>query len=76
MEVQVDHKCDNFCWFAKKISNGMSGPCPTLTFTKTYGSELFFIKQKKEPYKDHLCLFRALAMYMNGHNDLDSHTSR
>ena len=30
----------------------------------------------KEPYKDHLCLFRALAMYMNGHNDLDSHTSR
>ena len=30
----------------------------------------------KEPYKDHLCLFRALAMYMNGHNDLDSHSSR
>ena len=30
----------------------------------------------KEPYKDHLCLFRALAMYMNGHNDLDSHISR
>ena len=30
----------------------------------------------KEPYKDHLCLFRALAMYMNGRNDLNSHTSR
>ena len=30
----------------------------------------------KEPYKDHLCLFRALAMYMNGHKDLDSHTSK
>ena len=29
----------------------------------------------KEPYKCHLCLFRALAIYMNGHNDLDSHTS-
>ena len=29
-----------------------------------------------EPYKDHSCLFRALAMYMNEHNDLDSHTSR
>ena len=26
----------------------------------------------KEPYKDHLCLLRAL----NGHKDLDSHTSR
>ena len=30
----------------------------------------------KEPYKDHLCLFRALARYMNGDNDIDSHTSR
>ena len=30
----------------------------------------------KEPYKDHSCLFRALARYMNGNNDLDSHTSR
>ena len=30
----------------------------------------------KESYRDHLCLFRALAMYMNGHNDLDCHTSR
>ena len=30
----------------------------------------------KQPYKEHLCLFRALAMYMNGHNDLDSQTSR
>ena len=29
----------------------------------------------KEPYKDHLRLFRALAIYMNGHNDLDCHTS-
>ena len=30
----------------------------------------------KEPYKDHLVLFRALAMYINGHNDLESHISR
>ena len=30
----------------------------------------------KEPYKDQLCLFRAFAMYMNGHKDLESHTSR
>ena len=30
----------------------------------------------KEPYKDHLCPFSALARYMNGHKDLDSHTSR
>ena len=30
----------------------------------------------KEPYKDQLCLFRALVMYMNGHIDLDSRNSR
>ena len=30
----------------------------------------------KEPYKDHLVLFRALALYINGHKYLESHTSR
>ena len=30
----------------------------------------------KEPYKDHLGLFRALALYINRHNDLESHTSK
>ena len=29
-----------------------------------------------EPYIYHLCLFRAMARYMNGHLDLDSHTCR
>ena len=28
-----------------------------------------------EPFKHNLCLFRALLMYMNGHNDLDSQTT-
>ena len=30
----------------------------------------------RDPYEDNLCLLRASAMYMNGHNDLDSHTTR
>ena len=34
------------------------------------------VNKNKEPYKDHLCDFHALAIYMNGHSDLDSHTSR
>ena len=29
----------------------------------------------KQPYKDHLCLFRALTMYLHGHSNLDAHTS-
>ena len=30
----------------------------------------------KQPYKDHLCLFRALTMYLHGHSNLDVHTSQ
>ena len=30
----------------------------------------------KEPYIHHLCLYRALAVYRNGHIDLDYHTCR
>ena len=29
----------------------------------------------KQPYKDQLCLFRALTMYLHGHSNLDAHTS-
>ena len=48
-------------------------PEPLLRHTQV--NCLLSIKDK-ESYKDHFCLFRALAMYMNGHNDLDSQTSR
>ena len=30
----------------------------------------------KQPYKDHLCLFCALTMYLHGHSNLDAHTSQ
>ena len=30
----------------------------------------------KQPYKDHLCLFRALTMYLHDHCNLDAHTSQ
>ena len=30
----------------------------------------------KQPYKDHLCLFRALTMYLNVHSNLDAHISQ
>ena len=30
----------------------------------------------KQTYKDHLCLFRALTMYLHGHSNLDAHTSQ
>ena len=43
---------------------------------KNHSANCLLSNKDKEPYKDHLCLFRALAMYMNGHKDLDSHTSR
>ena len=30
----------------------------------------------KQPYKNHLCLFRALTMYLHGHSNRDAHTSQ
>ena len=48
-------------------------PEPLLRHTQV---KCLLSNKDKEPYKDHLCLFRAWAMYMNGHNDLVSQISR
>ena len=62
--------------FAEKHPNGISGLCLNRTSTKNHSINCLLSNKAKEPYKDHLCLFRALAMYMNGHNDIDCHPSR
>ena len=43
---------------------------------KNHSVNCLLSNKDEEPYKNHFCLFRALTMYMNRHNDLDSHTSR
>ena len=69
----------NVTFFAALLKNIPMGcpdsvlPEPLLRHTQV---NCLLSNKDKEPYKDHLCLFRALAMCMNGHNDLDSHTSR
>ena len=77
IEIQVDYYRYNFCCFAKKnIPMGCSDfvlPGPLL---RNHSVNCLLSNKNKEPYKDHLCVFRALAMYMNGHKDFDSHTSR
>ena len=35
-----------------------------------------FLDKDKQPYKDHLCLFRALTLYLHGQSNLDAHTSQ
>ena len=30
----------------------------------------------KQTYKDHLCFFRALTLYLHCHSNLDAHTSQ
>ena len=54
----------------------MSGHCLTEPLLRHTQVDCLLSNKYKEPYKDHLCLFRALALYMNGHNDLDSDLSR
>ena len=42
---------------------------------KNHSVNCLLSHKDRETYKDHLCLFIALAMYMNGQKDLDSHSS-
>ena len=60
----------------KKIPMGCPDSALPEPLLKNHSPNCLLSNKDKEPHKDHLCLFRALAMYMNGHNDLDSHTFR
>ena len=69
----------NVTIFAALLKNIPMG-CPDSVLPepllKNHSFNCLLSNKDKEPYKDHLCLFRALAMHMNGHKNLDSHTSR
>ena len=54
----------------------MSGLCITRTLLRHTQVNCLLSNKDKELYKDYLCLFRALAMYTNGQNDLESHSCR
>ena len=43
---------------------------------KNHSEKCILSDKDKQPYKDHLCLFRALTMYLHGHSNLDAHTSQ
>ena len=43
---------------------------------KNHSVNCLLSNKDKKPYKDHLCLFRALSMCMNGHKILESRTSK
>ena len=65
-----------FAALLKNIPMGCPDSVLPETFLRHTQVNCLLSNKDKEPYKDHLCLFRALAMYMNGHKDLGSHTSR
>ena len=43
---------------------------------KNHSVDCLLSDKNKQPYKDHLCIFRALTMYLHGHSNLDAHTSQ
>ena len=43
---------------------------------KNHSVSCLLSDKDKQPYKDHLCLFRALKRYLHGHSNLDAHTSQ
>ena len=62
-----------FLHLLKKHSNGISRLCIIWDLTGKPFSKLSLSDKDKQPYKDQLCLFRALAMYLHGHKKLDAH---
>ena len=48
-------------------------PKPILRHTQV---NCLLSEKDKQPYKDHLCLFCALTMYLHGHSNLVAHTSQ
>ena len=62
-EHKVDVQVDHKCYYF----------CRT---TEKHPNHCLLSDKDKQPYKDHLCLFRALTMYLNGHSKVDAHTSQ
>ena len=65
-----------FAALLKNIPMGSPDSVLTEPLLKNHSNNCLLSNKDKEPHIDHVCLFRALAMYMNGHNDLNVHTSR
>ena len=76
VDYQVDHQLYNFCRFAQKHSNEMTDFVVTEPLLRHLQVNCLLSNKDNEPFTDHLCLFRALAMYMKGHSVLDSHNFR
>ena len=77
VEVQVDHKCYYFCCTTEKnIPMGCPDSVLPEPLLKNHSVNCLLSDKNKQPYKDHLCLFRALTMYLHGHSNLDAHTSQ
>ena len=64
-----------FVALLKNIPMGCPHSVPPEHLLKNHSVNCLLSKKDKEPYKDHLCLFRALTMCKNRHNYLDSNTS-
>ena len=43
---------------------------------KNHSVNCLLSDKDKQPYKDHLCLFPALTMYLHDHINIDAHTSQ
>ena len=63
-----------FAALLKKHPNGCPDSVLPEPLLKNHSVNCLLSDKDKQPYKDHLCLFRALIMYLHGHSNLDAHT--
>ena len=72
----MDHKCHFFAVLLKNIPLGCPHSVLLKPLLKNHSVNCLLSDKDKKPFKDHLCLFRALTMYLHSHSKLDAHTSQ
>ena len=64
-----------FAAILKNIPMGSPDSVLPEPLLKNHSVNCLLSDKDKQLYKDHLCLFRALTMYLHDHSKLDAHTS-
>ena len=62
-EVQVDNKCHYFCFTTKNVPMGCLDSDLSEPLLKNLSVSFLLSDKKKQPHKNHLCLFRGESIY-------------
>ena len=77
MEILQTWKFNSFCFVTKDLPVGCKDTVLPEPLLKNQNVNcLSFERNKRQPYKDNLCLFTALALHLHGNKKLEEETSK